>query len=56
MTYLLAFRNPTGGGLLLIENDDGSPMEFHSIRDADKMVLDHPLGRAWEYEILEVTI
>jgi hypothetical protein len=56
MSYLLAFRNPTGGGLLLIQNDDESVMEFDSEKAAEELAQDHPLGRAWCYEILEVNI
>lgn len=56
MSYIVVFRNPTGRGLLVMQDDDDSIVEFESIRDADTILREHPLANAWGYDLLEVSI
>lgn len=56
MSYIIVTRNPTRNGLLAIQNDDESLAEFEHESEAHEMMEDHPLGKAWGYDVVEIYI
>ena len=49
-------RNPLGKGLLTIENVDGSITEFDQESEAEEFAEEHPLCKAWAYDIVEIWV
>lgn len=56
MSYIIVTRNPTGNGLLVIQNDDESLAEFEHEYEAHELMENHPLGNAWGYDVVEICI